>query len=204
MFEQELSNIVKYGTPKQRLIASNLKISNITFAIENVGGSGICFVTDSNKTQTKIDTQTLNEVQALGELTIKIHPVTSQSKIGLEGTLVHEGRHAYHMARSISEFSQNQKIKGQAYNPDFFTIEYAAHETYVEYVMQAIRLNHPEKQGFINESLTLGVTKWSGKKLVVDVAGIYRRLHSGYGYDGKTKTGGKFSDNCQVFPRGGW
>jgi hypothetical protein len=202
--DSALSNIYKYGTPKQKLIVTSLRSSSINYAIENVGGSGICYVTDSAKTQQKIDTQILNEIQALDEITIKIHPVTAQSNIGLEGTLVHESRHAYHIARAISEFSQNHNLKRQPYDPDFFTVEYAAHETYVDYVMQAIKLNHPEKQAFINESILLGVTKWVGKKLVISKEGIYKRLLSGYGYDGKSKLGGKVSDNFNLLPRGGW
>jgi hypothetical protein len=78
-------------------------------------------------------------------LTIRIHPNTTQTNAGLEGTLVHETRHAYHQARAISEFSQASFLKRAPYNPDGFGIEYAAHKAYVDYVIQASRLNHPDK-----------------------------------------------------------
>lgn len=195
------STVERYGTPLQREIIRSIKKSSIRVLIEVSGGSGSCGVTDAKATQYKIDSQKLNEVQALGELTLRIHPTTEASTVGIEGTLVHETRHAYHQARAISEFSY---IKDNPYDPDGFVIEYAAHKAYGEYVLQAIRLNHPDKQGFIDESLLLGVTKKAGKGIVIDEAGIKKRLWDGYKVNDTTQRGAKFSEHWKVYPKNSW
>jgi hypothetical protein len=194
--------ILKYGTPKQKDIVRSIQKSSIRILIETLNGSGSCGVTDTATTQYKVDSQKINETEALGELTLRINPVTETNNVGLEGTLIHETRHAYHQARAISEFSY---IKNNPYDPDRFTLEYAAHTAYGEYVLQVIRLNHPDKQAFINESLSLGVTeKAAGGKIVISDAGIRRRLLNGYKVNDTTQKGGKFSDRYKIYPRSSW
>lgn len=195
------SAILKYGTPKQREIIKSIQQSSIRILIEVIGGSGACGVTDAPSTQYKIDSQKISESKALDELTLRINPVTEANNVGLEGTLIHETRHAYHQARAISEFSY---IKNNPYNPDGFALEYASHQAYGEYVLQTIRLNHPDKQAFINESLALGVTKQERGIIVINVAGIRARLLTLYGVDDKTKRGAKFSDYWNIYPRSSW
>ena len=135
---------------------------------------------------------------------MRVDPVTASTNAGMEGTLVHETRHAYHQARAISEFSHADKLK-HPYNPDGFTIEYAAHVSYVEYVLQAIRLNHPDKLIFINEAVNvLGIMKKVGKNYLMDEAGIRNRLSGpAYGVNEK-KRGTTFGDNWQLTPRNSW
>jgi hypothetical protein len=200
-----LQQFFKYGTPKQREIIKSIEKSSMLVAIENIVGSGDCGVTNRAATQKKIDSQEMNEVQALGELTLRIHPTTASTNAGLEGTLVHETRHAYHQARAISEFSQAHKLKRQPYNPDGFTIEYAAHISAVEYVLQAIRLNHPDKQVFINEAFnSLGIMKKVGKNYSADETGIRNRLSKKYTLNDTTLRGKTFGDHWSLTPRNSW
>lgn len=193
--------ILKYGTPKQREIITSIQKSSIRVLIENLSGSGSCGPTDPAATQYKVDAQKISELEALGELTLRINPVTEANNVGLEGTLVHETRHAYHQARAISEFSY---IKNNPYDPDGFVIEYAAHQAYGEYVMQAIRLNHPDKQAFITESLSLGVTEKRGSAIIISDAGIRRRLLKGYKVNDTTQRGATFSTHYNIHPRSSW
>lgn len=193
--------IQKYGTPLQRQIISSIQKSSICIMIENISGSGSCGVTDTAATQQRINSQKINELQALGELTIRINPVTESNNVSLEGTLVHETRHAYHLARAISEFSY---VKDNPYDPDRFTREYAAHQAYGEYVLQVIRLNHPDKQAFINESLTLKVTKKVGNRIEISDAGIRARLLNSYGVNDTTARGQVFSDRYKIYPKNSW
>lgn len=88
--------IQKYGTPLQRRIINSIQKSSIRVLIEVIGGSGSCGVTDAVATQNKIDAQKISEAQALDELTLRINPLTEVNNVSLEGTLVHETRHAYH------------------------------------------------------------------------------------------------------------
>ncbi len=112
--------------------------------------------------------------RAYSELRLRIDPVTAQTSVGLEGTLVHESRHAYHIALVISEFSSGKK---NPYNPTRFEVEYAAHLAYIEYVNQAVKLNHPDKNAFINQAVnSLQIAKQVGSRLVIDEKGIRNRL----------------------------
>ena len=112
---------------------------------------------------------------------------------------MHETRHAYHMARCISEISYD-KLK--YYNINGFEIEYSANVAYVEYVRQAIKLNHPDKQALINEAVyTLQVAKISGKTVVIDKKGIYDRLWKGYNVNCTTQKGRTFSEHWNIYPK---
>ena len=174
--------------------------------IEGIAGaSADTGLIDSTVTQQKINTQKLNEVQAFGEIRMRVHPVTASTDAGMEGTLVHETRHAYHQARAISEFSQSPFMNRPPYNPDGFTIEYAAHVSYVEYVLQAIRLNHPDKLIFINEAVNvLGIMKKIGDRIAIDEVGIRKRLWTQYKTNDTTNKGATFGDNWQLTPRNSW
>lgn len=201
--DSALSNIIKFGTPLQGKIAADMRRSNIRYSFQTTSSEAETFVTDSNKTQQRINSVTMNELQALDELTIGFDPRgdAMKSDAALERCLVHEGRHAYHCARMISEFSQAHRTKKTPYNPDHFTVEFAAYQAYADYVIQANRLNHPQKQLFINHSIEWGVTKWAGKKLVADVAGIYKFIADKYKMDGKTNFGRKLSEIFLLTPR---
>jgi hypothetical protein len=201
-----LNRIYKYGTPTQKLIVSNLKSSSIQLVIQSIGGaSGDCGVVNSSVTQKKINSQMMNEIQSLGELRIRIDPITATTSAGLEGTLVHEARHAYHMARAISEFSQAHKMKlpKTPYNPDGFEIEYAAHNTYIDYVRQAIRLKHPDRKVFENEAVNIvKIADSKNGTITANIGKIYARLAtSSYNYNGTTMRGQKFGSHWGLTPR---
>lgn len=78
--------ILKYGTPKQKEIIRRVQQSSIVILSGGTKGSGSCGVTDAAATQRKIDSQIINEIQALGELTLRINPITEASNVGLQGT----------------------------------------------------------------------------------------------------------------------
>jgi hypothetical protein len=200
-----LKAILKYGTPLQKQIVRNIQKSDLLVKIgTNIGGSGTAGVTDRAATQQKIDSQRLNDVQALGELTITIDAGTLATQKGIEGTLVHETRHASHQARAISEFSHNEKLNRQAFNPDGFAIEYSAHKSYADYVVQANRLNHPDKQAFVNEASSLGVVSKTGNAIGVSEKGIRERLKNAYNLNDTTNRGATFSQNWNLTPRNSW
>lgn len=200
------SSILKYGNPMHRRIILDIQRSSMRLSIENIPrASADTGLIDKIITQQKIDTQRLNIIQAFGEIRIRVHPITASTNAGLEGTLVHETRHAFHQARAISDFSEAPSLNRPPYNPDGFTIEYAAHVAYVEYVLQAIRLNHPDKLIFINEAVNgLRVMKKVGNSYVIDETGIRARLASpAYGVSGKNR-GLTFGDNWKLTPRNSW
>ncbi|MFN6964853.1 MAG: RHS repeat-associated core domain-containing protein [Pyrinomonadaceae bacterium] len=203
--QKALKAILDYGTPLQKRIVRNIQKSDLLIKIgTNIGGSGTTGVTDSAATQKKIDTQRLNEVQALGELTITIDSGTLASQIGIEGTLVHETRHASHQARAISEFSWGDQRSGQPYNPDGFALEYSAHKSYADYVVQANRLNHPNKQAFVNEALSMKVVEQNGGGIGVSEKGIRERSANAYNLNDTTNRGATFSQNWGLTPRNSW
>jgi len=197
--------ILKYGTPLQKRIVRNIQRSDLLITvIANTGASGSSGVTNPAATQQRIDTQRLNVVQALGELTITIDSATLATQKGIEGTLVHETRHAWAQAKAISEFSYGDKI-ANPFDPDGFAIEYSAHKAYANYVVQANKLNHPDKQAFVNEALGMKVIEKIGNEIRVSERGIRDRLTSSYGgLNDTTNRGKKFSQNWGLTPRNSW
>lgn len=201
--------ILKYGTKKQKEIVRAIQKSDLLIQIGNVGGSAVTGVANAGSTQQKIDTTRLNEVQALGELQITINPGTLATQKGIQGTLVHETRHALHQARAISEFSQADLLARAPYNPDGYAIEYAAHKSYADYVVQSNRMNNPVKQDLINEATGLGLINKKGNGIGVSEAGIRARLalptaSGGYDLNDTTKRGSTFSTNWNLTPRNSW
>lgn len=69
-----LNNIVRYGTPLQGQIANRMKSSGIIYNFQTYASEAETAVTNSDSTQQKINSVTLNEYQALGELTIGFDP----------------------------------------------------------------------------------------------------------------------------------
>lgn len=197
---QGYAAILKYGTPKQKEIIRDMQGSLIHIIITPIGGgaSGDCAVEFPVNTQRLIDTAPMSLARAYSELRLRIDPATAQTNAGLEGTLVHESRHAYHMARAISDFSYGKK---NPYNPNGFEIEYAANAAYVEYVAQCVRLNHPDKNILVNEAVNLiKIAKQIGNRIVVYEAGIRKRLWTQYGSNDTTHKGQTFGDFWKLKP----
>lgn len=203
---QSYAAILKYGTPTQKKIIMDMQGSLIHIFLASLGGaSGVTDLDNRDSTQRLIDTQFMDVGRAYSEIRLRIDPVTAQTNAGLEGTLVHESRHAQHIARVISEFSSGKK---NPYNPTRFEVEYAAHKAYVEYVNQAIKLNHPDKNVFVNEAVSsLGIATQVGNRLVMNEVGIRNRLLSNpYNVSDKTrgKMGQTVGDFLQLLPKNGW
>jgi hypothetical protein len=198
---QGFARILKYGNPKHQEIIRGIQLSAIHLMIFNIGNSGDCAVEFPASTQQLINNGKISIIRAYGELRLRIDPVTASTYPGLEGTLVHETRHAYHMARVLSEMSHG---KQNYFNPNGFEIEYSANVAYVEYVRQAVKLNHPDKNVLVNEAVNiLKVAKQAGNNIVIDESGIRTRLWTQYGTNDTTHKGTKFSDNWKIYPKAG-
>lgn len=198
--QQGLARILKYGNFNHKKIINNILASKIALSISSNSNSGQCGVINQVSTQEKVLKQKLSEIDALGELHLDIDPLTANTYPGIEGTLVHETRHAYHMARCISEISYD---KAKYYNLNGFEIEYSANVAYVEYIKQAIKLNHPDKQALIDEAVNiLRVAKKLGNTIVIDEKGIRTRLSSpAYNVNDTTQKGKTFSDHWNIYPK---
>ena len=196
--------ILKYGTPKQKEIIRGMKASLIYIHLAGLGGNasgdtGLQF--PAQAVQEVINTGPIDIIKGYGQLEMKIDYATAKTAAGLEGTLIHESRHAYHQARAISDFSAGKSKP----DPNGFEIEYAANVAYVHYVAQAVRLNHPEKNVLVNEAVNvLGVAKQIGNRIVVDEIGIRNRLNSpSYNVNDRTGVGmgTPFSQHWKVYPK---
>lgn len=199
--QQGFARILQYGNPKHKEIIRNIQSSAMRLLITNLGSaSGVCGVEFPVSTQRIIYSGPMSEIRSLGELWLQVDQVTAQTYSGLEGTLIHETRHAYHMARAISEISHGKK---NYYNPNGFEIEYSANVAYVEYVKQAVRLNHPDKQVFINEAINvLKIAKQIGNNIVIDELGVRNRLNNPpYKVNDTTNKGATFSDHWKIYPK---
>jgi hypothetical protein len=116
-------------------------------------------------------------IDALGEIYICIANETIDTGFqrGCEGTLVHEGRHAYDFAQMIVSLSEADINPLNVFDPTLYELELAAHKTAGEYMLC---VNRDE---YINEGLDLGILgqEATGQCIVSD-DGIKLRLQTNY------------------------
>ena len=114
---------------------------------------------------------------ALGEIYICIaeETIDTGGQRGCEGTLVHEGQHAYDFAQMIVSLSEADINPLNVFDPTLYELELAAHKTAGEYMLC---VNRDE---YINEGLDLGILgkETTGQCFVSD-DGIKLRLQTNY------------------------
>ena len=115
---------------------------------------------------------------------------------GIEGTLVHEGRHAQHDGRAISNFSMGI----DSFNPNGFQGEYGSHYAYADYVVDISKKNHPDKTAFISEGLSLGVISSTKSGYKTSDEGIRKRIFETYNGLSEQNPGTTFGKNWNLKP----
>jgi hypothetical protein len=120
----------------------------------------------------------LNLRDALGEIYIAIaeETIDTGGQRGCEGTLVHEGRHAYDFAKTIESLSNADLNPIGVFNPTLFELEWEAHKTAGDYMLCM------NKQEYLDEGLQLMILGLGeGGSCFVNDDGIRQRLNESYG-----------------------
>jgi hypothetical protein len=144
--------------------------------VSEVKASGVTGVISPWKTRGKLD-EPMGLNEALGEIYICIaeETIDTGGQRGCEGTLVHEGRHAYDFAQMIVSLSEADINPLNVFDPTLYELELAAHKTAGEYMLC---VNRDE---YVNEGLDLGILgKEATGQCFVSDDGIKLRLKTNY------------------------
>lgn len=173
--------IMARGNAEHQMVAGAILDSDLVIRVQPanvINASGITGVINSVKTNMRLATRRFSLNEALGEIYIAIAEETIDigGQRGCEGTLVHEGRHAYDFARTIESLSNKDRQPLSIIDPSLFELEYAAHRTSAEWML-AIGTSEYTDEGI---GLMILCNNDTGGCEVTD-EGIRRRLSESYG-----------------------
>jgi hypothetical protein len=177
--DEALKAIMEYGNDEHRertqLIIDSRMLIQVK-PVSEVKASGVTGVISPWRTRGKLD-EPMNLIEALGEVYICIaeETIDTGGQRGCEGTLVHEGRHAYDFAQMIVSLSEADMNPLNIFDPTLYELELAAHKTSGDYMLCVSR------DEYINEGLDLGILgrETTGQCFVSD-DGIKLRLKTNY------------------------
>lgn len=180
--EDAFDTILEKGTDEQRRIATLILKSKMLVRVKpvsEINASGVTGLIDPASTNEKIADEILSLREALGEVYIAIaeETIDTGGQQGCEGTFVHEGRHAYDFAQTISSFSDSDVNPLSIFDPNLYELEYEAHRTSGEYLLQ---IDQPSYQDEGIGLMILSRKEESGP-CFVDSDGICARLSQSYG-----------------------
>ena len=174
-----LATIMEHGNGEHRLVTQLILDSKMLIQVKPVSevkASGVTGVISPWSTRGKLD-EPMGLIEAMGEVYICIaeETIDTGGQRGCEGTLVHEGRHAYDFAQMIVSLSEADVNPLSVYDPTLYELEWAAHKTSAEYMM-CISLDE-----YLSEGLDLGILGRAveGRCFVSD-DGIKMRLLDNY------------------------
>lgn len=180
--ELALADIVRFGDRFHRDIALFIRTTNIRVFVGPVSvvrGSGSVQFEDYRKARKAVGkgVLTMKKAAAQVQLNIARETIDTGGQRGIEGTLVHEGKHAMDFARLL--FTASNGDPSRFFNPTAFQKEYSAHLTAAFYL---------KRRGgeYSDEGISLGLVKESNGHLSVDPEGIRNRLKRNYGLSPET------------------
>ncbi len=199
---QGLDDIKKYGDSQHKKIANFLEDTGIVIYLDvaaKVGGSGSVQLNDQKAAINAVQEGDLGFEDAAQYVRLNIarETIDTGGQRGIEGTFVHEGKHAMDFALMLSSFSKG--IEKKIFNPTAFHKEYSAHLTAALYLMR-------RGGEYADEGIALGLLYRVGDKTKVNRKGIRSRLKNSYGLTEKTP--GNRLDTCSYpkisVPRKKW
>jgi hypothetical protein len=180
--EDALGTILEHGTDAQKEIVELILESNMLIRVRpvsEINASGSTGLIDPGATNDRIEDEHLSLRESLGEVFIAIaeETIDTGGQRGCEGTLVHEGRHAYDFARTVESFSNADVNPLSVFDPTLYELELEAHKTSGDYMLCI------NKDEYLDEGLGLMILsrKETSEPCFVDNNGIHRRLLESYG-----------------------
>ncbi len=180
--ELACETIVEKGNDFHRHMMNEFFESNLLISVEPVskigGASGVTSVVNSIKTNIRMARERMSLRDALGEIYICIAAETIGDGFqrGVEGTFVHEGRHAYDFAQTLESLSNADVNPLGVFNPNLYEMEWEAHLNAGNWMLC---VNKPD---YVEEGVGLMIL---GKKpdgsYFLNEEGIKQRLRDSYG-----------------------
>lgn len=180
----------------QSILDSRLKIAFVPLA--KIGCSGVTGVNNFLRANRRIETETLDPIEALSEVHITFADWTFDvaGQRGCQGTLVHEGLHACDFARIISTFSRAEEEPLEVFDLSLYELEHRAAVASAQYLEL---VGEPD---YIDDGLKLNLLNLgTDGKPFVDMEAIKVRMKDGYGLD-DTNQGVMISKMLRLKPRG--
>lgn len=185
--EEAAHTILEKGSKQHRNTAKHVIESDLLIRfvpLDKIGCSGVTGLIDSRRTNRRIAAEELSVMEAMGEVYITFADWTFDvaGQRGCQGTLVHEGLHAYDFAKIISSFSKADTELENLYDLTLYELEHRAAVTSAEYL---VRIGEPD---YIDDGLKLNLVSLDADgKPFADMAGIDLRMQNGYGLNGNNQ-----------------
>ena len=192
--EDAFDVIVTKGNDLQKDIANQILGSDMLVRVrpvKEINASGVTGLIDAGETNDKIEEERLSIREALGEIYIAIaeETIDTGGQRGCEGTFVHEGRHAYDFAQTISSFSDAAVNPLSVFDPTLYELELGAHRISGDYML-CIALDE-----YIEEGLGLMILgRETERGCFLNEPGIHQRLNESYGLDPVNNPGPRASE----------
>jgi hypothetical protein len=179
--EEAISTILERGNDQHRHMIRTLADSDLLIRVEpvrKINASGVTGLINPVKTNIRMARERLDLRDALAEIYIAIaeETIDTGGQRGCEGTLVHEGRHAYDFAQTLESLSNADLNPIGVYNPTLFELEWEAHKAAGDYMLCM------NQQEYLDEGMQLMILGLgeAGACFVND-EGIRQRLEESYG-----------------------
>ncbi|MFN0278680.1 MAG: hypothetical protein ACKVRN_08765 [Pyrinomonadaceae bacterium] len=146
--------------------------------VKKINASGVTSVINAIKTNVRMARERLSLRDALSEVYISIAAETIGDGFqrGVEGTFVHEGRHAYDFAQTLESLSNADVNPLGVFNPSLYEMEWEAHKNAGNYMLC---INKPD---YIDEGISLMILAQAADGThFVSEDGIKQRLRDSYG-----------------------
>jgi hypothetical protein len=192
--EDAFETILEKGNPLQKDIAKHILDSEMLIRVQPVSkvkASGVTGLISAWSTNDRIADERLRITEALGEIYIAIaeETIDTGGQRGCEGTIVHEGRHAYDFAQTISSFSEADVNPLSVFDPTLYELELEAHRIAGDYML-CIALDE-----YIEEGLGLMILgRETEGGCFLNEAGILQRLSESYKLDSINNPGPRASE----------
>ena len=179
--EQAFEAILDKGNESHREVAEMILDSKMRIRVgpvSRINASGITGLIDAGDTNDRIEDERLSIEEAMDEIYIAIaeETIDTGGQRGCEGTFVHEGRHAFDFARTISSFSDADVNPLSLFDPTLYELEWEAHVTSGEYMLCVAR------DEYIEEGLQLLILGQEAERgCFLNEEGIKCRLRDNYG-----------------------
>ena len=179
--EKAFETIVEKGDAFHRHMMNEFSESDMLIKVEpvtKINASGVTSVINAIMTNIRMVRERLSFRDALSDIYICIAAETIGDGFqrGVEGTFVHEGRHAYDFAHTLQSLSNADVNPIGVFNPSLYEMEWEAHLNAGRYMLC---INKPD---YVDEGVQLMILgQKSDGTYFLDEDGIKRRLRDSYG-----------------------
>lgn len=176
--KQALRDIKAHGNARHARFVELIEDTEISIRLgtaKAVRGSGSVWITGAFSINWAISRGEISFFDAwqFVRMSIARETIDGGGQKGIEGTIVHEVKHAWDFARMISDFSKGGDEKS-LFNPTAYQREYTAHLTSSFYALR-------RGGEIVREGVELGVLLHAGGRFRLNLAGIRERLKNNYG-----------------------